>query len=258
MPAGRRVGNVWITDLPPGREPSLVIVGGDGTSERWTRKARQHYRCWYSWLMYHGGRGCQLLRVDLTTAPGGSRKRLREDFKELRKRARRKYGYLVEYACVDTGEGNGVLHMVWAIKASGAVWVSQSWLSAQWEDIHGARVVWLKRISSTRADHRRVAHYLVQRYLSAQQQAGRFTYSWHRMRVALGSCWRELRREYSRMTTTSTWLGLNPYLSSVCFDELLGCWDALLERGRGVLGEVEYALYKRHLRVWGAAPCLPF
>ena len=53
--------------------------------------------------------------VTLTSSPESDGESLRKHFQVLRKRLARELCFApVEYVCVDTREGHGVLHMIWA------------------------------------------------------------------------------------------------------------------------------------------------
>jgi hypothetical protein len=76
----------------------------------WSRQQRRVYGRLKSWCYEAKSRGCQLSRVDLTTAVGGPAHLLRRHLQELRRRVERDLGYKgVEMFVVETSEGNGVL-----------------------------------------------------------------------------------------------------------------------------------------------------
>ena len=79
------------------------------------KKQRRVFQRLVSWCFEAKSRDCQLSRVDLTTAVGGPAHLLRRHLQELRRRVERDLGYKgIETFVVETSEGNGVLHMVWA------------------------------------------------------------------------------------------------------------------------------------------------
>jgi hypothetical protein len=63
----------------------------------------------------------------------------------------REFGFKgIEQFVLETTEGNGVLHMVWAWRGARSFYVPQAWLSEQWEKIHGAPVVWVRKMGLAR------------------------------------------------------------------------------------------------------------
>ena len=102
-----------------GAPPFLDKEGGnlprDTVRPLWVKKQWMTRQAVIDRLRYWQGNGYQCLWVTLTSAPNSPDKRLRGDFQVLRKRIERVLGFSrVEYVCVDTREGHGVLHMIWA------------------------------------------------------------------------------------------------------------------------------------------------
>lgn len=107
----------------PGGEaaPFLDIGCGNvpkpGSRMPWSRKQWVTRRTVLDRLNYWMAHGYQCLWVTLTSAPSSPVDQLRKDFQTLRKRMARQLGYeKVQYICVDTREGHGVLHMILAWK----------------------------------------------------------------------------------------------------------------------------------------------
>ena len=133
-------------------------VRGSWDRKQWTtrRTVMDRLRLWQS-------SGYQCLWVTLTSSPASSVKRLRANFQALRKKIERQRGYSgVEYVCVDTREGHGVLHMIWAWKdpnpaKRASFYIPFEWLQAAWKDIHGAFHVNVKRIGGEDRDARRLS-----------------------------------------------------------------------------------------------------
>src|SRR5229473_5263023 len=101
--------------------PAPFLDKGDGNvpgntwRSAWNRKQWATRRAVIDRLRYWQSNGYQCLWVTLTSSPRSSAKRLRADFQALRKRITRELGFSgLEYVCVDTREGHGVLHMIWA------------------------------------------------------------------------------------------------------------------------------------------------
>jgi hypothetical protein len=150
------------------------------------------------------GEGCQLLRVDLTCISGGS-VHLVEHFKMLRRIVERTWGYEVEYFKIETTEGNGVLHMVWAIRSEKPVYIPQKWLSSAWESITGAKIVYICKLGakrrnkagrtfqkrSTKEHLKYIARYMAGQYLADQEAIARVSWSWWRNSVKIVRAYRE-------------------------------------------------------------------
>ena len=215
-----------------GSGPLLVKIGSNSA---WGRKQKGHYRNCLSWMREQLGRGAQLFRVDLTTAKGGDSSKLREHFQELRRRVERVYGYKVDYFMLETREGNGVLHTIWGIEHYKAVWIPQRWLSEEWEKIHGAYIVYIKRVNVTSNSLRRVSTYLVSQYLAGQRGVVRVSWSWKRARVQVVKAWKFLYKEYRIRSREYTWMGMNKDTVTLTFRELLKAWDEVLFKGWCVL-----------------------
>jgi hypothetical protein len=224
---------------------SLVVYGKNPTSSLkvakikrdMTRQQKSVYGRLRSFLTETMARGCQQLRVDLTTGDGGSPERLAKHHQELRKRVKRVYGYDVEHFQVQTREGNGVLHCVWAIKNKGAVYIDQEWLADTWQKIHEARVVWIKRLSGE-LHRKRAAIYLATQYLAGQDALVRMSYSWHKCKIALAKGWRQLRRIYTNMQDTFLMVRAEGQEFAVTFRDLINAWEALLREGSAMLGDL--------------------
>ena len=94
-------------------------VPGD-TRPAWNNKQWKIRRAILDRLRYWQMNGFRCLWVTFTSAPDSPikrlrKKRLRKDFQVLWKRVKRELGFAgVQYVCVDTREGHGVLHMIWA------------------------------------------------------------------------------------------------------------------------------------------------
>jgi hypothetical protein len=136
-----------------------------------------------------------ILRLDLTTATGGDAGLLAEHFKEIRKRIERRIGKPVHFWAMQTAEGNGVIHSV--IAAEGSLYVEHEWLSREWEEIHGASVVYVKRYKKGKTSRGKVSHYMVGQYMKNQDAIVRVSASWKRtFGFPVAAAWRNLKREY--------------------------------------------------------------
>jgi hypothetical protein len=157
----------------------------------------------------------QCLWVTLTSAPRSDTARLRKHFQVLRKRIGRELGFpAMEYVCVDTREGHGVLHMIWAWKdpkpihdpakwgwLHGSFFVPFAWLQAAWKEIHGAFHVNVKRIGLADTDARRLSRYIVAQYCGGQDALVRLSqsksdFSFSKARSSLLKAIRDLPERY--------------------------------------------------------------
>lgn len=83
----------------------------------WTRQQWLIRRAVLDRLNYWQANGYQCLWLTLTSSRTSSADQLRKHFQTLRKRIGRQFGYEgIQYVCVDTREGHGVLHMIVAWK----------------------------------------------------------------------------------------------------------------------------------------------
>src|SRR5438445_491267 len=95
--------------------------------------------------------GCLSPRRRRPTRPSSRGRSLWKDHKELLRRVERTFGFKgVEHFGVETGEGLGVLHLLWAWqprpgRRGVAFYIPQAWLSRTWAEIHGAPMVWVTR-----------------------------------------------------------------------------------------------------------------
>ena len=213
--------------------PSLVRVHIDQSSafKPWDKQQKRCYQRLLSWCKEALGRGCQLFRVDLTTASGGDSGMLVRHFQELRRRVEKTFGYFIEYFKAETSEGNGVYHMVWAIKWDRAAWIPQSWLSKEWEVIHGAKIVYIRRMKGNKKSVKKVGRYFAIQYLAGQSSLVRISWSWWRARLAIGKSWSFLKSQLMRGFQASTWAGRSSFDRTLTYGDLLGAWDEILKKG---------------------------
>jgi len=179
-------------------------------------------------LCYWEGNGYQILRVDLTSANDSKAEDLRKNFRALRRKIESEFGFSdIEDFVVETSEGNGVLHMVWAWKQKAGFrdkpfYIPQKWLKREWEKIHGAYRVYIQKYDKGSARSRsRVAGYLVEQYLTVGQSSFvRYSYSWRRsLGFPLVRYWKHFK---------FYWL----YHARVDYKEMLWLWDRFLQGER--------------------------
>jgi hypothetical protein len=239
--------NPPVVNLEPEKNPSLDTIVQSGT---WNKKQKRLFHRASSWSLEAGSRGCQLLWVMLSTAPGGEKKKLRVHFKSLRRKVERLVGAPLDVFIVSTHEGLGVLHMIWAIKSEKAVWIPQAWLSAEWKKIHGAEVVWISRIKKNKSSIKRVSRYMACQYLADQDQLERMSWSWWRSKVAIGKAWEMFSHEVGRaMYDVYTWIGGNPIGKTVERWEKFRAWEKLLTEGWCILGRGHFFVSNRSIDV---------
>lgn len=120
---GERVGDAPQGAPAPGGAAAPFLDIGCGNVPKpegrppWSRKQWVTRRAVLDRLNYWMAHGYQCLWVTLTSSPSSPVAQLRRDFQTLRKRMARQLGYeSVQYICVDTREGHGVLHMILAWK----------------------------------------------------------------------------------------------------------------------------------------------
>ena len=191
------------------------------------------------------GQGYQLFRVDLTTGPDGSFEALVGHFKRLRRAFENKFPrYRFDYFNVKTYEGNGVLHMVWAIKSERAAWIAQSWLSDEWKKIHGSPVVWVRRMTMEGHHFKRVGRYLVQQYLAGQSAIARISWSWWRGSLRIGKGWRSFQWLCRHVANRLLWKAESQGGDWVSYGEKIAGWTVLLLTGKWKWGKFKFFLSK--------------
>jgi hypothetical protein len=168
-------------------------------------KRRRYFQRVLSGIKAAWYRGERVRFLTLTGNLGSDASELNRHFEHLVKRIRRGYflsgeerrrrrkkGQKIrfEYCKVETNEGYGVLHVVfWG------EFVPQSWLSRIWDELHGAKIVYIEQLYG---NSERAARYLATQYLSQQEATfTRISYSfawvcrgfvkrWHHLWEVLG------------------------------------------------------------------------
>ena len=199
-------------DRSGGEAAPFLDKGGGNVPETtrpvWSKKQWMTRRAVMDRLRFWQSNDFQCLWVTLTSSPTSPDKRLRQDYQTLRKRIKRELGFEhFQYICVDTREGFGVLHMVWAWhdpnqKKRGSFYIPFEWLQKNWQDIHGAFHVNVKRIGGQDKDARRLARYIVAQYCGDQYGLVRLSQSkleipLTRMRQVLLSTLKRMPERYS-------------------------------------------------------------
>ena len=207
------------------------------TAKDWTRKQKRCFQRLTSFFTEGTARGCKFIRLDLTTASGGDEKALRRHFQELRRRIEDELGFAeLEYFCIDTIEGHGVLHTVLAYKGQRSFYVPHDWLKRNWLEIHGAYIVYVQAMGHTRKDKRKVSRYIATQYLADQDGATvRMSYSWWRSSIALGQAWKALKSQATEGYQDER--GRWHYAFTLPMSQVVAAWEELLEGGSAMLGE---------------------
>lgn len=197
---------------PGGAEGSPLLVKDGHNSASWGRLEKRRYHRLQSILYFWESHHFSILRVDLTTAPGGDAGLLGRHFEELLRRISKREKRKVQYWRLTTREGNGVIHSLLAAPPGRSLLVDQRWLSAQWRRIHGAPIVYVKRYRQGGDSRRRVSRYLVSQYMAGQTAGIRVSASWQAtFGFPLGATWalfREGARVEGRRDALERWQGL--------------------------------------------------
>ena len=140
--------------------------------------------------------------------------------------------------------------MVWAIESMNPVFIPQAWLSKEWEKIHGAKIVYIKRVRTNEWSLKCVSRYLVSQYLAGgQSEIVRCSWSWWRARFAIGEGWETFKRESSRGRMERRF---NPKVRfKIPFKELIRGWEEILARGRALVGGRLFVLLDRSVVCMG-------
>ncbi|MBA7545810.1 hypothetical protein ES705_38191 [subsurface metagenome] len=187
---------------PVRQEPEAVSsLDIESTSARqsWLRKKRSR-------RMFHrvisGLKKAGAVRlVTLTSRAVDDNEKFQRDFRCLRMRLLRRR-LLVDYIrCPEFTKG-GLRHEHILFRGS---YIDQRYLSAEWERIHGARVVDIRRVRGGRGLAGYMASYM------AKAPAGRYCYSWGWVWKGFAGSWKALCRFYRE--------------SSWTFQDILTFWD---------------------------------
>jgi hypothetical protein len=174
-------------ETPP--RSSLLVNNGQSSITEWGKKQRRQFQRLMTLLYRWESMGMSIIRLDLTTAVGGDAGKLTKHYETLRRRIEKKIGKQVHYWWVQTEEGNGVLHTLMA--AEDSLYVDHEWLSKEWEKIHGAIIVYVKRYKKGVYPRKRVSKYLVAQYLAGQLGNVRIGWSWKRtFNIPISKAWK--------------------------------------------------------------------
>lgn len=144
----------------------------------WSSVNKSRYHRLLAFLEYWESHHFSIIRMDLTTAPGGSADLLGDHFEELLARITRREKRKVQFWRLTTREGLGVIHSLLACPGDRSLYVEHKWLSAQWRRIHGAPRVYVKRYQVSGGSRERVSKYLVSQYIAGQEAGVRLSASY--------------------------------------------------------------------------------
>ena len=187
----------------------------------WTRQQRRVSQRLTSWCYETKSRGCELLRVDLTTASRGTIS-LSKTSSGNADDVQRELGLKkIEMFVVETSEGNGVLHMIWDWQGGRQFIVGESWLSRQWERIHGAPIVFIRRMWLAKEDIRRGPIFRTAIPGRSAGGAGSDVVELEKITVRYRQGTGFMLKAYRAQPTFSTWCGINPGLDEISFADFL-------------------------------------
>ena len=153
----------------------------------WSRKQKRGYQRIRSITTYWREAGYEMSWLMFSTAAGGDASKLAGDHQRIKQAVERHFNFPnIQHFMVQTEEGNGVLHVLWAWRAPKgfrpvSFYVPHAWLSKRWERIHGAKVVWISKVTQTKKSLQRVSHYCISQYVAGQAGYVRMSWSWWRM-----------------------------------------------------------------------------
>jgi hypothetical protein len=167
-----------------GKPGSVSVSPVPDQSARLREKSKNHYRkqrlMEYTMLDWMRQR-LMVVWLTLTSSRVSDRKRLRQNYKNLRDRLCVQHEWerdSIKYRCVDTTEGLGVLHIVQCLPiAPKSVWFDYRAIGEWWEQLHGARQIKWVEVGQGMADARKLSCYLLAQYTAGQNQAVRFSAS---------------------------------------------------------------------------------
>jgi len=169
--------------------------------DRENTSARKRGRRMYHRVMSGLEKGGSLRLVTLTTRHESQNESFQRDFRRLRMRLLRR-SLLLDYIRCPEKTKSGLRHEHILFRGS---YIHQAYLSHLWEEIHGAKVVDIRKAYSKR----RVASYLAN-YVS-KQSVSRYSYSW-------GWVWRGFARSWAILKRFTL-------VNNYAFAECLRAWQ---------------------------------
>jgi hypothetical protein len=165
----------------------------------YSKKQRRAFQRLMSGLTVGKSRRERLRFLTLTSSPESVGRNLNADFRALKMRILRKYGFKMKYWKIRTNEGNGVLHIVFRGR-----YIPQRWLSSQWADIHKSPVVDIRSLCETRKGLTGIVFYLVGNYL-AKQSFERMSWGYSWVFPAFVRSWKSIIEKYGFKQALFLW-----------------------------------------------------
>jgi hypothetical protein len=207
-------------------------------------KQKRAYHKALTLFKYWQAAAYQVFFITLTGSPGSSAKLLSYHHERLKLQVSRKFLLgRIEHFKVITVEGHGVIHVLWAFPPhtrgmrEKAVFIPQAWLSAEWERIHGARIVDIRRVKMSAGSGRRLSRYIVSQYCGGQSDFVRSDYTHPKwLGFSIRATWAALKQEWRIVK-----------YRGVDFGQLCKAWEALVRSRSCLLGGYQYAIWQGKL-----------
>ena len=207
-----------------------------------TRRQSLVYRSALAWLSQLSSQGYRFLRVDLTSAPESCANSLLRHLEELRRRIKREFGFDIEMLKIRTNEGNGLLHCVFACK-NRSFFIPSSWLSDQWQKIHRAPIVKIKKMTASKESFKRVAGYFASH--GNENHPGKI----------IRCSWTQKALKFPiRSTFKRLYRAVYDNARSLNFRDLLLAWESLLYNSKCRLGGLGFEIMNRRLELVSGSP----
>ena len=162
-------------------ESVLSEISGLILNRGWGSKENRLFHRAMSGLEYASAHGESVTSLMLSNRPQDDDSRLSSDWQVFRKAILRHWGILVQYFRVRArneaslkNHFHPLMHLHVLMK--GISWIPQDWLSAEWERIHGAPVVFIRRVGGAFEDRRKVASYVAGYF--GHHPFSRMSWSW--------------------------------------------------------------------------------
>lgn len=178
--------------------------------DSWGPKQKRCYHRFLSGLRKAFILGKTVRFLHLTTSPYAKDFDLNADFQVLRKRINKSFGSF-EYCMIRTGEGFGVLHILYV-----GSYIPQSWLSENWADVHGSPIVWIKQVFSCKG----AARYTVSHYVVGQSFV-RCSWSWGWVCKGFVHAWKRIKWRYENYGMVFILRKWDEFLYNSCYKDLI-------------------------------------
>ena len=161
---------------------------------KWSFKRNRAYQRVLSGFTRAKALGKPVRFMTLTSSPTSKYKLINSHFQVLRKRIERNFGKM-EYIKFRTNEGYGVLHVLYV-----GPYIPQGWLSRNWDEIHGAKIVDIRKVKG----EKRLARYLISNYL-VNQTFVRMSWSWGWVFRGFVGWWKKFIKKYGYPLCIKKW-----------------------------------------------------